>query len=284
MSGRFLYKYVSFDSGYLVLDINTKNKIKFSEPSRFNDPFDCNPVYRETKSPTKARPDFFRRVEWAGLPPAKRLQANQKAINRVNFAFRDGRIQEQTLSAVGILSLTRTPWSTLMWSHYAAHHTGFVVEFQEPEVFQVGQDGTDPKWLVTFPVEYVKERPVIDVWERASPESIDRLFVYKSDEWRYEEEERVVRYQGGAGVFAFEPSLIKSVIAGCRISDDDFQRLRSAVQEANRGRSDAIKIYRAQLDSKKYQLNIRDFHRPRPVVSACPISECDCRSAHHPSP
>ncbi|WP_162945828.1 DUF2971 domain-containing protein [Pseudomonas sp. DY-1] len=171
-----------------------------------------------------------------------------------------------------------------MWSHYAAHHTGFVVEFQEPEVFQVGQDGTDPKWLVTFPVEYVKERPVIDVWERASPESIDRLFVYKSDEWRYEEEERVVRYQGGAGVFAFEPSLIKSVIAGCRISDDDFQRLRSAVQEANRGRSDAIKIYRAQLDSKKYQLNIRDFHRPRPVVSACPISECDCRSAHHPSP
>lgn len=263
MAGRYLYKYVSFDEEYRVLSILNDYTIKFSEPSRFNDPFDCNPVYREAKSPTKVRPDFFRRLDWAGLPPAKRLQANQKAINRVNAAFRDGRIQEQTMSAVGVLSLSRTPWSTLMWSHYAAHHTGFVVEFQEPEVFQSDQDGTDPKWLVTFPVEYVKERPVIDVWERASPESIDKLFVYKSDDWSYEEEERVVRYQGGAGVFPFDPSLIKSVIAGCRISDDDFGKLRLVVEKANRNRPVAIVLYRAKLDSKRYQLNIRDFHRPR---------------------
>lgn len=264
MSRRYLYKYVEFDQEKLVLDIITKNKIKFSDPSRFNDPFDCSPHYRNSSEPNKVRPDLFARLDRGGLSPAEKIIFTQRAINMANCAFKDGNFNKEAMRAIGVLSLSRTPWNVLMWSHYARHHTGFVVEFQEQTVFPIGQDGTDPRWLVTFEVNYSDERPVIERWDRPVEKEIDKIFMCKSKVWEYEQEERVINYQSGPGVIEYESSLLKSVIAGCRISDDNFELLKASVKQANKSRADKVVLYRAELDDRRYRLNIPNFHRPRP--------------------
>lgn len=263
MAGRYLYKYVSFDTEMRVLDIIKKYSIKFSAPSAFNDPFDCNPYYRSNGSPQKERKDLFEYINGLHKSPADRLRARQRAVNRTNLAFESGAFQKNSMSTVGVLSLSRTPWHVLMWSHYAEKHTGFVVEFREPEVFAADVDGTDAKWLVTFPVNYVLDRPVIDRWGELAHGDIEGTFMAKSLEWKYEEEERVINYRQGPGVYGYEPSLIVSVIAGCQISEDNFAALSSAVKEANRSREIKIELYRARIDSRKYQLNIPGFKRDR---------------------
>ncbi|WP_338919263.1 DUF2971 domain-containing protein [Pseudomonas silesiensis] len=268
MVGRYLYKYVAFDEELNVLKLITENKIKFSEPARFNDPFDCNPYYMGSDNPKKLRPDLFARLDNSGKSPAKRVIATQRAINRADSFFKDGRFQETAMAAVGILSLSRTPWHVLMWSHYAQHHTGFVVEFQEPEVIPPRENGLHQRWLITFEVKYTVDRPVVERWKRTELTSIDKIFMSKSIEWEYEEEERVVNYMDGPGIFEYEPSLLKSVIAGCKISDKHFALLSAAVKEANKYRTIKISLFRAELDERKYRLNIPRFNRPRSATTA----------------
>lgn len=263
MVDRYLYKYVSFDSEMRVLDIIRKCSIKFSAPSAFNDPFDCNPYYKADGLPQKDRKDLFQYVDSIYRSPADRLRARQRAVNRTNSAFESGIFQKKAMSTVGVLSLSRTPWHVLMWSHYAEKHTGFVVEFRERQFFSPDVDGTEPRWLVTFPVNYVIDRPVIDRWSELAHGDIESTFMSKSLEWKYEEEERVINYQQGPGIYEYDPSLIVSVIAGCNISEDNFAALSSAVKEANRGREIKIRLYKAKIDSRKYQLNIPGFKRNR---------------------
>lgn len=266
MGGRYLYKYVSFDTEMLVLNIVSKYSIKFSAPSAFNDPFDCNPFYRSCESPQKERRDLFKFVDSLHRSPADKMRARQQAVNRTNLAFESGAFQRNSMATVGVLSLSRTPWHVLMWSHYAEKHTGFVVEFREPQEFAAGVDGTDPRWLVTFPVNYVTDRPVIDRWNELAHGDIESTFMAKSVEWKYEQEERVINYRQGPGVYCYEPSLIKSVIAGCNISDENFAILSAAVKEANKDREVKIDLYRAKIDPRKYQLNIPGFKRERPLT------------------
>jgi hypothetical protein len=150
-----------------------------------------------------------------------------------------------------------------MWSHYADKHSGFVVEFLEPSEFDPATDGSHPRWLVPFPVRYVTDRPEIKRWGELDQGDVENVFLAKSLEWAYEQEERVIDYLRGPGIYQYEPSLIKSVIAGCNISEEHFALLSSSVKEANKSRAIKIELYRAEIDSKKYRLNIPGFRRER---------------------
>ena len=267
MTGRLLYKYVAFDKPMNVLKLITESSIKFTAPIEFNDPFDCNPCYKNSESPQKERPDLFARLDMLHKSPAEELSARQRAINRTNAVFNDGSFHKQALAGVGILSLSRTPWHVLMWSHYAANHTGFVAEFEEPSSFPSGIGDYHHQWLIPFEVTYTNDRPVIDRWGDIDDDKVNQVFMYKSSEWAYEEEERVIKYRGGPGIFGYEPSLLKSIIAGCNISDENFSLLSSAVKQSNRGRKRKVQLYRAKLDDKRYELKIPGMKKPRSQIT-----------------
>jgi hypothetical protein len=265
MSGRYLYKYVSFDEDMLVMNMIDKYLIMFSPPHKFNDPFDCNPRYVDSKNPKVLRPELFKSIHQKNLSPSQNRTLREQAINRMSTGLRDGSMRDLTLADVGIVSLSRTPWSVLMWSHYAEKHTGFMVEFKERTVFTKDQNGTEDKWLVTFEVEYVDERPSVSYWGRTEEEEVYKIFNYKSKEWEYEQEERVIKYVGGAGPFPYEPELLANVVAGSNISLEHFRILSDAIKRANKNRTHKIGLYRAEIDPAKYKLNIPGFRRPRPT-------------------
>jgi len=86
---------------------------------------------------------------------------------------------------IGILCLSKSNESLLMWSHYAEDYSGGIIEFDENHEFFEGQIG----------VEYKGYRPIKDITTYISnkqPIPIAELCV-KSEQWEHEKEIRVIR-------------------------------------------------------------------------------------------
>jgi hypothetical protein len=109
--------------------------------------------------------------------------------------------------------------SILMWSHYAAKHTGIVIEFDPDELF--------PGMSLTNHFKEVRYRsspPTISALHADVPsfeKAMEDALTTKALEWAYEEEIRIMMpnslLQEGEGhrYRAFDPQGIKRVIVGC---------------------------------------------------------------------
>lgn len=182
-----LYKYLNFDTAKLIMENPT---VKFSKPSSFNDPFELTSLFYDS------------------------------AGGRENQAIR----YVATLETYGILSLTRNPLNPLMWAHYGKgkhedyegaisldrgndSHAGIVfgidadlAEFNDPmfnvipaKYGSIIYTSTQPK----HPFEHSESLPIYEgMLVNFKPEileALQRIFLYKSFHWSYEEEVRVIR-------------------------------------------------------------------------------------------
>jgi len=166
-----LYKYVIVDR----IDILRNELIRFTQPSAFNDPFECRPFIQsiiggldlsDFSIPINLLPDkqqeilaeVMERVEQLKrcIPkvriPSGLEQELRTVITGISNELSERPVTElleqedakvlfrnilpTSLSAqIGILSLAERPDNLLMWSHYAQNHTGFVIEFDEEHSF-----------------------------------------------------------------------------------------------------------------------------------------------------
>src|SRR5208283_483775 len=163
------YKYLPLDEG--SLQIITDGTIKFTPPSKMNDPFDCAPDV-DTCNITdylNTRSDLLEKArETLKLSPAQLIEEKQTMIKRVETAAEHGVFGQQASDKVGLCCLTRDPLNLLMWAHYAQHHTGFVVEFDIPvEVEDVDEPTTERllEWLIPHEVEYQASKPVVNFFD-----------------------------------------------------------------------------------------------------------------------
>lgn len=161
-------KYVAPDR----FDIIENACIRFTQPSAFNDPFECHP-FIESITPEDTFNDFITNYEWSDDYVEKTLRKswnhqreknkNAPSFEQVkhilipmfkqskpefnNFLRRVMTTRNHPIDIVntsfmgginqkiGILSLTEANNNLLMWSHYALNHTGFVIEFNEKHPF-----------------------------------------------------------------------------------------------------------------------------------------------------
>lgn len=228
----------------------TEGSLKYTCPLDFNDPFDCMPAYDPASIDNLHlnRPDLIQRVaehHGVSLEEARRI-----GIENAHKVVGSGEFARGLVSALGVVSLSRDPTNILMWSHYAEHHKGFVVELR------IAMDAPRQllEGIMPFPVEYQAERPVVD-W--ASGCDIAQYFLTKSPEWAYEQEERVLTTWEGPGIRPYSRQhFLWSVIAGSRISPDNYLALKSAVDHAGREIGRDIPLYRAELARSKYKVYV----------------------------
>ncbi len=111
-----------------------------------------------------------------------------------------------------------TPESTLMWSHYAAGHTGVAIEV-EP----IGFD----KYV--HAVTYSSELSPLPLKELVGIEPgsalFNSLFLRKAPCWEYEHEYRTMRFALRSRAFTFGKGSIKRVIVGCAMSPESKLQL-----------------------------------------------------------
>jgi len=170
-----LYKYVSFKVAKLIIETST---IGFSCIEDLNDPFEGTAV----------------RFEANGEVPENVI--SNAVRNRMSQKF-------------GVLSLTRTPLNSTMWSHYGDDHRGVVIGidtdiagFNCTKTNVVPSNYGDVIYTTTKPnsaISQITAKRLMAIGNEVAAftdedyELFKRTFLFKSLPWNYEEEVRVVK-------------------------------------------------------------------------------------------
>ena len=171
-----LYKYVPFRSARLIVE---NSSIGFTAAEHFNDPFEMHAL-RFKHTPNRAM----------------NVCATGAVKNRCNAAY-------------GVLSLTRQPLNSLMWSHYGDSHRGIVIGIEAekagftcvdrnviPSSYgEIIYTRTKPNRKDEAPVDEALMKIGEDVssFTNNNYDLFKNAYLYKSSEWFYEEEVRVVK-------------------------------------------------------------------------------------------
>lgn len=129
-----------------------------------------------------------------------------------------------------------------LWAHYADNHRGFCLEFNV-------LDDVD-FFMPILPVVYKREFAPADLWKEPNT-ILEQIYQRKSDAWASEDEVRVIK-KGRAGLRSYAPSALKSIIFGCRASDEDISMIRAITPPNTRFR-------RAEMSTTSYELRIVDI-------------------------
>lgn len=162
---------------------------------------------------------------------------------------------------LGALCLSEVPDSLLMWSHYAASHTGFVLEFDSHHPYFHEKRSPNDEFRHLRRVHYRETRPSAPLSELEGTD----LFLVKSGHWGYEREWRVLRALSDAPVvvpneplpihlFRFPRDALKGVILGSRITKTAETSVRSILQAHTEYKE--VQLKRARADDTHFLLRI----------------------------
>ena len=181
-----LYRYLSV--GRDSLDIFRRGRLWFSDPGRFNDPFDILPAFKKQGERLRAVLESDReQAYWSDFSLAGGRAAFLKATDPMLEQILAKRLRK--LQAKFHRDLCKRFWVTclselhkrlLMWSYYGDCHRGICV-------------GLNPRYIPVPPdkgyrrkVSYRRKRVAFD------PSNAARIALSKAREWKHEREWRLV--------------------------------------------------------------------------------------------
>jgi hypothetical protein len=224
-----LYKFKELDGSGIdyVEDILRNNRVKFSSPSEFSDPFDCRCIYdiRNSRNEVVLR-KAMRFVKEGKTMDDSLAEAEQEIPNSPEeiSAWQERQIVEHNkrLANTGIFCLTPQCDDQLMWTHYAKCHTGACIQFRVRNVDEASQlDFIGEAQLV----EYVKRCPMINFVQDETGDIVNKVFLTKTLPYSYEKEWRIVRYNDGPGLKPIPKGIIGAVILGVNIKEGNRDRV-----------------------------------------------------------
>lgn len=225
-----LYKYESFNSQSLS---NLKNqKIYFSKPKGFNDPFDCsircefeditsNDLVLMHKHFLDKCPNQAQYISKYGEFPNEKFSVFIKKI--IDTVFEEA--QKRLLNQRGISCFSEKNDEILMWSHYADSHKGFCLEF----------DTKAPLFDKAAKVDYRDEFPIIDQVALLLDEDLDQILkmaTTKHTNWRYEEEWRTI-YEEPDTLYGYEGNTLTGVYFGAEMDFAHKEIIALILQDQN---------------------------------------------------
>lgn len=183
-----------------------------SDPTSFNDPYDCA-MSLDMKSYHKRNSDFHSIVRdvMLGKKDKSEILMDKPPIPgwAMNVANEEFKAEQRKY---GVCCFSETNLSILMWSHYADNHKGVCIEFEFPE------DSLEKSELSK--VNYSNEFPKFkfDDYRGLSKEDVQKnirqLITVKAKDWEYEKEWRLIHDEKNT---LYPKKLnIKSVLLGVR--------------------------------------------------------------------
>jgi hypothetical protein len=238
-----LYHYQAFNPEYLR-EVIVRGVLHFSNPSDFNDPWDCQPWY---DSDGIADPEILEQhVQWyVGVSQKHRLDIPIEQVNeRANF-FRQNpsalaaKIREFS-QAMGeainaqyrVYCLSTKSDCELMWAHYAQKHQGVCLEFSV----------ANELFCTAFPVQYALAYPRFFMTDHTGPEQQIAPLLSKSSAWSDEDEFRLISDEKGdpkdtivttAGKKDIPSKSLTAVILGCLAPDSTKQSIIQMIAESH---------------------------------------------------
>ena len=219
------------------------NSIWMSSVEDFNDPFEFqfnvgdfadtpeNRAFAAESLVDEYPPEFAEEI--------KALMNVQDWDEMERAPLKSGEFLSGLLPKSGVCCFSEICDSYLMWGHYAASHTGFVVEYR-----------TDSFPLSEIqPVRYGEQFHVVDYKEmiRALPDLYEKIMTHKGHQWAYEQEYRLIHKGRESKVsLPIEPSAIKAIYFGARCERADRSTIGRLVADVD------VEIYEAKLLTDRY--------------------------------
>ena len=260
-----LYRYQPYVGEYVefVNDLILNNRIYYSNPLQFNDPFDCKMYgikFSEERVERFMRERFERGMalvemiqpRTAPLPKEVKCVFLEESVKKNSPKTLEGCAQviqglhDLVEKEIGVLCLSSDPMNILMYSHYADRHRGVCLEFtlQQDNIF-------NPE-----PVRYVRDFPTLDfgLSHDVNKALAVALIATKSKDWEYEQEYRSLR-GGGAGVIEIPDNYLSGIIFGCAASDETVQTVMDVVKQSGK----TLSLSKAVKSDSSFSLSIEEM-------------------------
>jgi hypothetical protein len=138
-----------------------------------------------------------------------------------------------------VCSLSRGWASNLLWSHYADGHQGLAIGLSLP---------ANLDRIQIFPVEYSDKLP--ELRPPIGKDGVLQALRYKSSEWQYEKEMRLVTFDPECAYLSGVEIL--DVIFGLRTSEDDIAFVRRVA-------GSSVRFWKVQYRPSEYALDVGDL-------------------------
>lgn len=260
---KIVYKFRNWEDNWHK-KLLTENIIHFSSPNVFNDPFDSTIPFRYDLVSDNELINSYYRVIKKENPNLSRREIRELAREEVKKGFVKGpeylekakEITEQYNSKMfGIFSVAGKYDSLLMWSHYANNHKGFcvglkyelLIDFCTRYFFQ------KEKVLESRQIFYQEDYPVLIPTIEDDVEFMIRPLTYKSKIWEYENEYRIIVYEGANENVVIPNEIFEGVVLGCKMPTEMKKEIKEIVDKKN------IPLAEAKMHPEKYSLQYRKY-------------------------
>lgn len=233
--------------------------LRFTQPADLNDPFECYPrAIDESKLFDTIKQVITNSEKFKSNPPDSRT-----VKDIINESIKDfiPKTYDKINQEIGILSLSKTWKSSLMWSHYCLSHIGFCIGYEKAHnFFDDFLNENLNQSQHTKEVDYQNTRAEINVGYPVQKPDFEILLT-KSKEWDYEKEVRVIKTlnlrhalkkndQGGLDVNLFEVphNSIKEIIVGVKIQLEPKEKI---IQFCKKNQ---IKLYQAIISDTTFDM------------------------------
>lgn len=248
----FRYRHLNGEHREWTANILRRSVLFFSPPALFDDPLDCRIHFQPSISETELRRNY-QRLWKKFAPELNRDQRRARVQNDLRGFDRDLLLKtitiglQEKVEGTGILCLSKAPDNVVLWSQYAAGHTGLCL------IFSVAADMAF--FARALPVTYSKECPRIDLLGDSAEKMVDVFLLTKATEWMYQDEWRIVDHDTGKGEKAFAPNALVGVILGAKMSAPD----RLFVISCLRDRSTPVPLFEARVQAGRYGISIHNI-------------------------
>jgi len=147
---------------------------------------------------------------------------------------------------VGLYCLAERKDNILLWSHYAADHAGYCLEFEA--------SNHTPVFGTTQKVAYSDTYPEIHFYGTSDMDKVALTFLTKFTDWSYEEEWRIIDHDNGPGSREYPAELLKSVTFGIKMKDDHKAKIREWLLR----RRTPVRLYQAVQGKDRFQIGFTD--------------------------
>ena len=245
-----LYKYGSISDYSETLF--SSPQVFFEEPERFNDPFECTPIFTFDGTEDEFI-DFMSKMllrlnagmtEQTARATAASYYIEGRHTRSHTVELFQTELHRMLRSLIAMYCLSERNDSVLMWAHYATKHTGFCIEFE-------ASDET-PFFGTAQPVTYESDYPHVDFFKTPKDEQLDPIFLTKSCDWGYEREWRIIDHTRGRGLRRYPESSMTGVIFGARISEMDKRSIIAWLE----ARKSSPKLYQATRHTSEFKIEV----------------------------
>lgn len=238
-----IYKYFSFSSEYWESNIYNA-ALCFNSPSLFNDLSDSRWFINYDKLLTE-------RFKKDGMNWTESQLSNSNFLDEAKSGYEEDLAYLRDIFRISCFS--ETPYSNLMWGHYADKHSGFCLEYDVAQL---------PKELsLLMPVIYTKTpydaSLILDLDDPFAPLCPS---LFKSDDWSYEREWRIFSQpqRDEERLILAVPNAISGIYLGlhCNLGGNERQRLEAW---ANQNKIEIYQIERSYCSFDLVSDSIRDI-------------------------